>query len=588
MDNPRVHHVRNASPRAFTLIETIVAIGAMALVAVGIAAIFQSVGKAVSGGKRVSTLNAYAAMVENQMRRDFESITRDGFFVIRSAYADADNNRQFVPTAIPSQNLDAVPLDALDSRPRPRRVDEMLFFTTGDFASSREPLNSNYIARSKAARIYYGHGLRYPPPPDLTTYPNNPYWRPEITDAFSPATVGRLGGANPTGGTNPNRYASSWTLLRQEALLIKPDTSAQSLPAGAVFTWRPGIGAGSSFLIDKIGQIALQPSAWSLFRQINFLMGTPPTTTRYVRNGLPAQTNETRPQLASGIVNIVNTDLSEIRSVVTTMALAPGAVTSAAQCTPAGTVVVPPVGTLAGPDRLARQWMDEAFPANSDPFNVAADHGARIRYEPGPTNFVGAITTGTPVEKAYRRIDQLALCANNFVPGCTEFILEYSFADSDNGAGGTQELIWHGLSRQTDSDGDGQLTTADRFVALPYPDFCLPNGTVVQRPVTLRYATRSGATYNYLIRKNLLYNNAAANTISETAYFGYIDPMINPDRTNPPNGNNSVLDDEDDANGVVPWPWPKLVRVTMTLTDPANPTSEETFQFVFRIGKPGV
>lgn len=77
---------RNNRRAAFTLLEAMVAIGAMALVSVGLAAIFSSVGKTITGGKRLSTLNTYAALVEQQMRRDFESMSRGGYLMIRNQY----------------------------------------------------------------------------------------------------------------------------------------------------------------------------------------------------------------------------------------------------------------------------------------------------------------------------------------------------------------------------------------------------------------------------------------------------------------------------------------------------------------------
>lgn len=563
---------RRGPARGFTLIESIVAIGAMALVAVGIAAIFQTVGRTISGGKRVSALNAYAAMIENQMRRDFESITRDGFFVIRNSYADANGDGQFTVSANQALNTDAVPLDVLDTRPRPRRVDEVLFFAAGDFASSREPLNGNYVAKSNAARIYYGHGMRMPAIGDPTNLNSRYYW-PQITDSFSTADAGPLGDPDPIGGVaNPNQYASSWTLLRHEALLIKPDTSTQALPIGNVFNYNPQ-GLARTRLYDKYGQIQLQPAAWSLFRRVNLNLDATLAQNLYVRTG---QTNQTssRPAISSGLVDIVNSDLNDVRTLITAMGRAPGTVDSPAECIPVGTV---PVGGIQAQTRIqqARAWMDEAFPTNSDPTNPAPDAGWRMRYEPGPPGYVGAITTGSVIERAFRRVDQLALSASNFVPGCTEFIVEWSFGKIDDGAAGSQEMIWHGLARSVDAGGNGLLGDAgDRSAALPYPDYQRPTGAVVQRLAVLQYPNDTGGTYDYTVRANLI-SLPVANMLSRSWYFGYIDPLIDPATVAP-------------LDGYVPWPWPKLVRVTMTLTDPANPTSEETFQFVFSVGKPSL
>lgn len=111
--------------RGFTLVEVLVAVGAVALVAVGMAAIFDSVGKTVTGGRRVSALTAYATILEQQMRRDFDAMTRDGFLVIRQQYTN-DGTRQL-----------RVPAHADDLAPRVRRIDEVVFFAQGDYSTAR-------------------------------------------------------------------------------------------------------------------------------------------------------------------------------------------------------------------------------------------------------------------------------------------------------------------------------------------------------------------------------------------------------------------------------------------------------------------
>ncbi|MCW5766414.1 MAG: prepilin-type N-terminal cleavage/methylation domain-containing protein, partial [Phycisphaeraceae bacterium] len=69
--------------RAFTLVEVLVAIGAVALLAVGIAQIFSVIGKTVGAGRRLSNLTTFANVLERRLRADVESITRDGFIVVR-------------------------------------------------------------------------------------------------------------------------------------------------------------------------------------------------------------------------------------------------------------------------------------------------------------------------------------------------------------------------------------------------------------------------------------------------------------------------------------------------------------------------
>ena len=93
----------------FTLVEMLVAIGAVALVSVGLAAIFQTVGRTVTTGKRVSQLTQQAAILESQMREDFAKMTRDGFLVIRHQFSiDATSRRRSTSASGPFTSSSAV------------------------------------------------------------------------------------------------------------------------------------------------------------------------------------------------------------------------------------------------------------------------------------------------------------------------------------------------------------------------------------------------------------------------------------------------------------------------------------------------
>ena len=109
---------QNNRSGGFTLLEILVAIGVLTFVAIAIAIIFQSIGDTITRGKRVSELNQFAARIESVMRKDFESMTRDGFLVLRHEYANEG---------------DDIALFEGDADPRPRRVDQMMFYATGEF-----------------------------------------------------------------------------------------------------------------------------------------------------------------------------------------------------------------------------------------------------------------------------------------------------------------------------------------------------------------------------------------------------------------------------------------------------------------------
>jgi hypothetical protein len=80
------------------------------------------------------------------------------------------------------------------------------------------------------------------------------------------------------------------------------------------------------------------------------------------------------------------------------------------------------------------------------------------------------------------------------------------------------------------------------------------------------------------------------------SYFGYVDPTYSLD-LNEPNVLRSELLVDVNRNGRydadqgdvirspenLPWPWPTMLRITVTLADPADPRIEQTFQFILRL-----
>jgi prepilin-type N-terminal cleavage/methylation domain-containing protein len=91
---PRTANV-SSTRRGFTLLEILVALGAVVVVAVGLASIFRSVGETVSAGRRLSRINQVSKLLEQQLRSDFGRMTRDGFLAIRQGYADRNGNGTF-------------------------------------------------------------------------------------------------------------------------------------------------------------------------------------------------------------------------------------------------------------------------------------------------------------------------------------------------------------------------------------------------------------------------------------------------------------------------------------------------------------
>ena len=118
----------------------------------------------------------------------------------------------------------------------------------------------------------------------------------------------------------------------------------------------------------------------------------------------------------------------------------------------------------------------------------AAERFLRVRYEVASPDYLEPLrlpASSRPIERAVRLADQTALTAPLVAPRCTEFIVEWSFGKvTEDG-----RLIWHGLERELDLDGDGMPDP----VARPYqnvqysgadpsdPRFALPYRQTIAR-----------------------------------------------------------------------------------------------------------
>jgi hypothetical protein len=580
--------------RAFTLIEILLAVGAGAIIAVGIAAVFAATGDVVRGGRRVSRFGQYASQVEVQIRQDIGQMTRDGYLLIRNELALNDQKVAL---------YDGQP--AL--RKRSRRIDELMFFTNGDYASAREALLPGYIARSNVARIYYGHGMPVnplaPPPAD------DAYKIPELSDVFSNGG-GSLDAKSVFGeklllNPNPLEFASDWTLLRHVLLLAQPGHTVTDPPVGPPYP----LGLNDPNLFeDEDQQIALQPAVSYAFRAITSVMFGSATTIRLDYN----------PQIPSGLVDIATTDLREIQSVIVGMQQAPAAghqpifpddITTETDFLNARRDWAPPPLNLSVDDDLdklaaVQSWMLEGLPAFSHA--DAWYQRVRMRSEPTAPNYMGVLADPPDAdqypdaEEVYRAADQMMLTASNFVPHCSEFIVEWSFGEVyPQGHQRAGQTVWHGLERRVDINGDLDPNN-DPLVAVPY-DASAPDFLAFRHLVPYRLRTGDsfgsypaggvipgglgggigGGGLGVSPKETYLIHGANFDADIDGgkqlfSYFGYHDPTFDPDdplRNGLNNGDESLADS-------LPWPWPKLLRVTLSLADPNDPSIEETFQFV--------
>ncbi|MFG0284670.1 MAG: type II secretion system protein J [Phycisphaerales bacterium JB039] len=596
MMNP-ARNLRRAARRAFTLVELLVAIGAIALIAVGLASVFGSVGDTVTTGRSVSAFTAYASAIERQLREDIAQMSREGFLLIVNQEAEGGADIGLFPGQPPPQR-------------RPRRIDELLFFREGPFTSGREPVGAGYVARGNGAMIYYGHGARQPVNEDV----RSAYVFPAANDDNSRA--GRLGddaGSTFGGLPNPNRYASEWGLLRLQVVLAG---------AGGATGDRPSIyqvPRDTPPLQDSDVQVAGQPAARSVFKTISRILppagggagfggagGGEPTLRKVARLN-----DDQFPDLASGLLDVVTAGFDDIRrGILSTPADsgAGGPLGSAQFKTPGDTIAtadldITEYDRLIAPYAVQQAWMLDALPAPSvgfragpgqswtpgglyDPRWQAALGGVRVRYEPATPAYLEPMDATQPLTQAVRLADQTALTSALLAPRCTEFIVEWSFGKvADDG-----RLIWHGRHRELDTDGDG----ADEYVARPYidgqyrgqptddPRFLLPYRLREPAPTTTQFADEGDLFGSYPIRSQLIHGFPSGSPGDESAtfgdvlvsFFGYMDPTFNP-------GDPTTFADDASASDSIPWAWPELIRITMSLADQSDPSVEQTFQFIF-------
>lgn len=574
---------------AFTLLELLVAVGASVLIALALAQLFKTTGDTVTKGRRAAYFNSYAAMIQRTLSQDFASMSRNGFLLIRH---ETTNNGANNPVHTRVGLFRGQPA----SLARARRIDEIMFFVEGRYASAREPAHPSLVARSSQARVYYGHGTVSPEIPASSNF--------HFTNAGAFGNPNELAGRLGQPGL-PNAFASDWILLRHQTLLALPRTAPGDFPTTDII-WglnpQPANGAGRIRLDDKDRQIRLQPAAASIFRAMN----RPPQSQDF--NQYPAQGGWRRPgQLlfSSGLVDIATSDLAEVRAYVMQMHNgAPGAEepifpwTNPPSPAPVGvTLPVPQSYTPRLPDALAgpgnqqrllynmHAWMRNAMPTNShaDPFNTATQSAerprTRIRAADSAVNLPAILadqalgSAGRQMQRSDLLSNERMLLASSVVPHCTEFIVEWSFGEVNPLTGQT---IWYGTSIPRDTDGDGQAES----IGYTYYDYNSANDP----PVTTLFVDRLTGQFTtnpnqHPVDPRLIYGQGyddrflGGDPRALVAHFGFTDPTYVPQ-------NAQQLQ-------TLPWPWPTMVRITITLTDPTDTALERTFQYVFRTPPPG-
>jgi prepilin-type N-terminal cleavage/methylation domain-containing protein len=576
-----------ASPRrrgGFTLLEVLVAVGAVAVVAAGLAVVFDSVGKTVSAGRRNSRVNQVAQGLQQQLSNDFGSMTREGFLVVRQSFADVDGSGDIDVVR------DRVPMSDAESRSlsRARRVDELLFFQTGDFSTQRTPVvpggdpSLAKVAKAGEAMVYFGHGNLWST--DLAVQLNV---EAESLGANNP---NRLGG--PDG---PSANASSWVLVRRQVLLTGGLESDDSI-VGSYFDFA----ANDVALLDNECQVAGQPAAASVFRAMNRAYGplgaaiapnSVPQPTQYVwllplgANFADPPTGRAGPVLASGAIDIATTSLRELRSIVENFSSLPFSGDLLAGNAGGPHVANAPIafgpGTPTALEKM-RAWMDNAFPtASQDTVLDVLLPGeeetlqSRIRVAIEPPGLLANLDASANATNALerrvasvQRSDMQAVSSGSLISNCTEFVIEWTFGKVDSAG----ELVWHGPPRRGTRVAPYPFVRggdrADQYMAQRTNDGLIEENPLLE-PATLYGEAVPDVALSAWTRATL------------TSTFGFREPSFDPnvDSTSPTWG------DPRDVPDLMEWPWPTQIRVRVSITDPLDPTTanEQTFEYVFAV-----
>lgn len=233
----------------------------------------------------------------------------------------------------------------------------------------------------------------------------------------------------------------------------------------------------------------------------------------------------------------------------------------------------------------------------------------RMRYENSPPGYnadvfgpdAEGVGSANQVLQAAYRADQQVIGASQFIPRCTEFIVEYSFGEIDPA---TQQTIWYGH----DPDGSAYSgNPAGRRLGVVQslrPDQTRPSSFTAFDPTNSNDRQDQRIIEQHL-RADLINGlhtdpdeDTQANRLRTGAlrfplshYFGFADPRAVPLDTNTDGiidgydmNEDGVADDLDgDGQSTDEWPWPRLIRITLSFADPIDQTTEETFQFEIEI-----
>lgn len=236
--NTTLRRVSAVRARGFTLVELLVAVGAVLLLSIGVGQIFRQVGALVNTGSSAAEIDQLARALERQMADDLRSFSLmspdETFMIIRGRWIGDVNNNQTLDNGeraiyLTSEDREADLREGIDpygagSRAVTIRVDEMAFLVDGqEYRTAQiDPLGATDVATT-AARIYYGHALRPHSEIDVPTNIGDPtvYERGYDPDGDFGQRPGETNAFHDDEVTEDarNEYAAEFLLARQALLL---------------------------------------------------------------------------------------------------------------------------------------------------------------------------------------------------------------------------------------------------------------------------------------------------------------------------------------------------------------------------------
>ena len=325
--------------RAFTVVELLVAVVVLLAVIIATSKIFNTASKVSSTGEANADVLQQGTIIEEQLRRDLERISRDGYMAIHCTVV-ANNVNQLISGATAPLLNPQLAADAI------LRCDQIVFFTAGTETSARwagpgDLVTSGGGQQSRATRVYYGHGVQFPGlPNDPTSNPpgSNPSSavKPIIT-GVTPAPSGVPAQVTPWTWFNPLttqlgwRYATSTQTSGPRVLANQPEARQWVLARKAVLLADDG---GRPIYYPEPGSLTMAAtqgasSATSIYGDRSYAAPSGSDANSYYqefrdRNYIPLSTNVIpSPSIQSGWVDIAASDLDKVRRAISpTMRLA--------------------------------------------------------------------------------------------------------------------------------------------------------------------------------------------------------------------------------------------------------------------------